>query len=114
MTTDQDEAWQAAGQRLKAIRISAGLSQEELAMDAEWDQSTLSKVERFGPHLVSFGKLKALVDVLGCTVEVIHRSIANSVPETCRLRSETVNLRRMARSAASLGKVVDVMFLKKN
>jgi len=74
MTTDQNEVWQAAGQRLKAIRIGAGLSQDELAMDADWDQSTLSKVERLGPHMVSFSKLEALVDALGYAVEVTIRS----------------------------------------
>ncbi len=108
MTTDQDEVWQAAGQRLKAIRIGAGLSQEELAMDADWDQSTLSKVERLGPHMVSFSKLEALVDTLGYAVEVTIRSPAGEAGWTDH--SGPTNLRTIAKSAMLLGNVVDVTF----
>lgn len=111
MTTDQDEVWQAAGHRLKAVRISAGLSQEELAMDADWDQSTLSKVERLGPHMVSFGKLEALVDALGYAVEVVIRSPTEQVGEVNR--SRPMNLGTIAKSAASNGKVADVRFRTK-
>ena len=71
--TDQDEAWRAAGQRIRDARVAAGLSQEELAIEAEWDQSTLSKVERQGPHIASFRKLEALAAALGCVVDVTFR-----------------------------------------
>ena len=114
MTTDQDEVWQAAGLRLRAIRISAGLSQEELAMDADWDQSTLSKVERSGPHLVSFGKLKTLVDALGYTIEVMIRSTTGEPGEAAWHSPGAINLRAIAKSAASGGNVVDVTFRARN
>lgn len=71
--TGQDDAWRAAGQRIRDARVAAGLSQEDLAIEADWDQSTLSKVERQGPYLASFRKLEALAAALNCVVEVSFR-----------------------------------------
>lgn len=73
MTDKQDQAYRRAGQHIKDARIAAGLSQEALSMDADLDQSTLSKVERQGPHAVSWKKLDAIVEALGCVVEVSFR-----------------------------------------
>ena len=70
---DQDEAWRTAGQRIRDARVAAGLSQEDLAIEADWDQSTLSKVERLGPQIVSTRKLEALAAALGCVVDVTFR-----------------------------------------
>lgn len=78
---DQEEVWRAAGQRIRDARVAAGVSQEELAMDAEWDQSTLSKVERQGPHIVSLRKLEALAEALGCVVDVTFRPRADAAPQ---------------------------------
>ncbi|MCA0358327.1 MAG: helix-turn-helix domain-containing protein [Proteobacteria bacterium] len=70
MTEEQRLAYLAAGQRIKDARSAAGLSQESLAMDSDLDQSTLSKIERMGPRIVSWKKLEALAEALGCVVDV--------------------------------------------
>lgn len=71
--TEQELAMKAAGERLKAMRERAGLSQEALALNINYDQSSLSKVERVGPHKVSWSKLFAIAEKLGCVVEVNFR-----------------------------------------
>jgi transcriptional regulator with XRE-family HTH domain len=73
MHPEQEKAAKEAGERLKAIRTSAGMSQEDVAFDANLDQSTLSKVERVGPHIVSWSKLLAVAEALDCVVEVSFR-----------------------------------------
>jgi transcriptional regulator with XRE-family HTH domain len=70
----QNEAFVAAGQILKAIREQKGMSQEDLAFEAGMDQSTLSKVERVGPQMVSWAKLIAIAEAMGCMIEVNFRS----------------------------------------
>jgi len=44
----QDELDRAAGSALRELRERSGLSQEGLAIDANVDQSRLSKIERSG------------------------------------------------------------------
>jgi len=68
--SQQDDANRAAGARIRQIRRANGLSQEALALEASIDQSALSKVERGGPHFISWQKLFSLADALGCVVEV--------------------------------------------
>lgn len=52
-----------AGNRLREIREAQNLSQEELALRAEYDKTTISKVEA-GVAAPSFGLLIKLVRVL--------------------------------------------------
>jgi transcriptional regulator with XRE-family HTH domain len=52
-----------AGNRLREIREASGLSQEELAARADYDKTTISKVEA-GVAAPSFGLLIRLVRVL--------------------------------------------------
>lgn len=66
----QDESNKRAGAALRRLREEAGLSQEELAADANLDQSRLSKLERLGPHVVSFHKLTEVARALNCIIEV--------------------------------------------
>lgn len=61
----------AAGASIREIRQENGLSQEQLAMDAGIDQSTLSKIERIGPHVTSWRTLFAILDVLGCEATIL-------------------------------------------
>lgn len=71
----QEQAYKEAGERIKQARLTAALSQEALSLDADLDQSTLSKVERLGPHIVSWRKLEAIAAALGCVVEVNFKPI---------------------------------------
>lgn len=67
---NQAEAFAAAGASIRALRERKGLSQEKLSLDAEVDQSTVSKVERLGPQSMGWAKLVRLAEVLGCVIEV--------------------------------------------
>jgi transcriptional regulator with XRE-family HTH domain len=70
MSEEQDQAYRDAGQQLRAARVASGLSQEALAMEANVDQSTLSKLERLGPQVMGWRKLEALAEALGCIVRI--------------------------------------------
>lgn len=71
--TGQSEAFGESGRQLRAIREQKGLSQEDLAFEAGVDQSTLSKAERTGPHVISWARLVAVAEALDCTIEVNFR-----------------------------------------
>jgi hypothetical protein len=71
----QDEALAEAGRKLRSIRESKGLSQEALSLQINMDQSNLSKVERLGPHLVSWAKFLKLASALGCVIEVTFKEL---------------------------------------
>lgn len=66
----QEAAFRQSGMAIRAIREQAGLSQEALSFEADVDQSSLSKVERIGPHMVGWQKLQAIAKALGCVVEI--------------------------------------------
>jgi transcriptional regulator with XRE-family HTH domain len=70
---NQDEAFRLAGDALRTMRQAKGLSQEDLSFEAKMDQSTLSKIERMGPHVASWKKLQQIAECLGCTIEVTFR-----------------------------------------
>jgi transcriptional regulator with XRE-family HTH domain len=67
---DQQQAFIAAGARLRALREAKGLSQEALSLRAEVDQSTLSKVERLGPNQMSWSNILRVAEALGCVIEL--------------------------------------------
>ena len=66
----QDDAMKIAGARLRELRERKGLSQEDASFEAGVEQSTLSKIERLGPHIASWGKIFKLAAALDCVVEV--------------------------------------------
>lgn len=69
---NQDEANRNAGARIREVRQAAGLSQEAVSLSADMDQSTLSKLERLGPHVVSWQKLFGLASSLGPKISPIE------------------------------------------
>lgn len=73
VAADQDEAFVAAGQMLRALREQKSLSQEKLAGDAGVDQSGLSKVERLGPQLLNWTRLVRVAEALDCVIEINFR-----------------------------------------
>ena len=76
MTTGrQEEAHRRAGEQIRTLRQSAGLSQEDVSMDADVDQSTLSKLERLGPAVMSLRKLEAVAGALGCVVQITFAKV---------------------------------------
>ena len=72
----QDEAFAEAGKTIRKARESKGLSQEALALEINADQSGLSRVERLGPHWVSWNKLLRIAEALDCIIEVNFRQRA--------------------------------------
>lgn len=66
----QDEAMKTAGAKLRQLREHRRMSQEDLSFEASIDQSTLSKVERLGPHLASWKKILKIAEALDCVLEV--------------------------------------------
>lgn len=70
MVTGQHDLDRAAGAALRELRRERGLSQEELAAEADMDQSLLSKVERFGPDPVGWNRFCRIARVLGKEVEL--------------------------------------------
>lgn len=70
---EQEAANRDAGTKLKDLRVESGMSQEDLSFAVDLDQSVLSRVERLGPQMVSWGKVFALAGTLNCIVEIKFR-----------------------------------------
>jgi transcriptional regulator with XRE-family HTH domain len=73
LSAEQTAAFVAAGNQLRTLREQKGVSQETLAADAGVDQSGLSKIERIGPQLASWGRLVRIAQALDCTIEINFR-----------------------------------------
>jgi transcriptional regulator with XRE-family HTH domain len=56
------------GQNIKRYRKAARLSQNELAARAGINQSNLSRIERENDDSCTVGTLKAVAEVLGCSI----------------------------------------------
>lgn len=67
---NQAEALAAAGAKLRDLCERSGFSQENLSLEVNVDQSSLSKVERIGPHLFGWQKLLNVADAVGCIVKI--------------------------------------------
>jgi transcriptional regulator with XRE-family HTH domain len=70
----QREQDRSLGEQLKALRMAAGLSQEQLAADAGLDQSLVSKIERLGPGAAAWHRVCRIAEVLGYQLEVQLRA----------------------------------------
>jgi transcriptional regulator with XRE-family HTH domain len=71
--TVQDELDRAAGAALRELRQKAGRSQEDVSIEIDMDQSTLSKTERLGPAAVGWARFCRIANALDYNVEVIFR-----------------------------------------
>jgi transcriptional regulator with XRE-family HTH domain len=78
----QHEFDRAAGAKLKELRQQAGMSQEDLSFSGNIDQSTLSKIERLGPAVISWSRFCGIVKALGYEVEITFRPLAKSAVRT--------------------------------
>jgi hypothetical protein len=65
---------QKVGNRIKELRISAGLSQEKLALAADLDRTYIASVEH-GKRNVSIVNLEKIVIALNCTLSDFFRDI---------------------------------------
>lgn len=71
--TKQNELDLAAGEALRALRKKVGRSQEDLSIEIDMDQSTLSKVERLGPSATGWKRFCKIAEALGHEVEIVFR-----------------------------------------
>ncbi len=71
----QNELDRAAGAALRVLRERAGRSQEDLSIEIDMDQSTLSKVERLGPSAVGWTRFCKIAEALGHEVEIAFRPV---------------------------------------
>jgi transcriptional regulator with XRE-family HTH domain len=69
----QDKLDRKAGAALREFRKQSGRSQEDLAADADIDQSMLSKVEREGPAATGWRRFSRIAVALGYEVEITFR-----------------------------------------
>jgi len=71
----QDDLDKKAGAALREIRTQLGRSQEDISIDIDLDQSTLSKIERLGPSAVGWRRFCDVVKALGYEAEVIFHPL---------------------------------------
>jgi transcriptional regulator with XRE-family HTH domain len=69
----QDDLDKKAGAALRDIRAKLGRSQEDVSIDIDLDQSTLSKIERTGPAAVGWKRFCEVVNALGYEAEIVFR-----------------------------------------
>ena len=68
MTRRKDEVIKAAfGQRLRALRVTKGLSQEKLALTCDLDRTYIGGIER-GERNVSLINIEKIAEALGVPV----------------------------------------------
>ncbi len=71
----QDDLDKKAATALRDIRIRLGRSQEDVSIEIDLDQSTLSKVERLGPAHVGWKRFCEIVKALGYEAEIVFHPV---------------------------------------
>lgn len=84
---EQKEAYVEAGQRLREVRQGKNLSQEDVCMVANVDQSSFSKAERRGLNELSLKKLQAIAEAMDCVIEINFRTRKTKSPLATRASS---------------------------
>ena len=69
----QEDEFKGAGAALRQLREAQGKSQEDIAFEVGFDQSSYSKVERLGPQVVSWAKLMKIAGALGCSIQITFK-----------------------------------------
>ena len=77
----KEETRQRIGQRVKALRLAAGLSQQELADRAGLNRTHIGRIEdgAFGSQVET---IQQIAEALGMTVDIIDPKLANLAPLT--------------------------------
>ena len=71
----QDDLDKKAGAALRDIRTRLGRSQEDVSIEIDLDQSTLSKIERLGPAAVGWKRFCEVVKALGYEAEIVFHPV---------------------------------------
>ena len=76
---NKEETRTRIGQRVKALRLMADLSQDELAQRAGLQRTHIGRIEG-GKYAVNIETLQAIAEALGMTVDIIDPALADLAP----------------------------------
>ena len=76
---NKEETRTRIGQRVKALRLMAGLSQDELAGRAGLQRTHIGRIEG-GKYAVNVETLQAIAEALGMTVDIIDPRLSDLAP----------------------------------
>ena len=76
---NKEETRTRIGQRVKALRLMAGLSQDELAGRAGLQRTHVSRIEA-GKYAVTLETIQAIAEALGMTVDIIDPALQDLAP----------------------------------
>ena len=76
---NKEETRTRIGQRVKALRLMAELSQDELAQRAGLQRTHIGRIEG-GKYAVNIETLHAIAEALGMTVDIIDPSLQDLAP----------------------------------
>ena len=105
---NKEETRTRIGQRVKALRLLADLSQDELAQRAGLQRTHIGRIEG-GKYAVTLETLQAIAEALGMTVDIIDPKLADLAPmKTLKPEPMTGSL------GAALNKKVTEVFTPKD
>ena len=109
MTEEQkQQTRERIGQRVKALRLLADLSQDELAQRAGLQRTHIGRIEG-GKYAVTLEVVQAIAEALGMTVDIIDPKLADLAP----LKTLTYHIRHHPYKGQSLAKWL-LLFLSVN
>jgi len=76
---NKEETRTRIGQRVKALRLQADLSQDELAQRAGLQRTHIGRIEG-GKYAVNIETLQAIAEALGMTVDIIDPALQDLAP----------------------------------
>ena len=76
---NKEETRTRIGQRVKALRLMAGLSQDELAGRAGLQRTHIGRIEG-GKYAVNIETLQAIAEAFGMTVDIIDPGLQDLAP----------------------------------
>lgn len=76
---NKEETRMRIGQRVKALRLMADLSQDELAQRAGLQRTHIGRIEG-GKYAVNIETLQAIAEAIGMTVDIIDPKLADLAP----------------------------------
>lgn len=78
---NKEETRTRIGQRVKALRLMAEFSQDELAQRAGLQRTHIGRIEG-GKYAVNIETLQAIAEALGMTVDIIDPGLQDLAPLT--------------------------------
>ena len=79
---NKEETRTRIGQRVKALRLMADLSQDELAQRAGLQRTHIGRIEG-GKYAVTLEVIQAIAEALGMTVDIIDPRLSDLAPLRC-------------------------------